>query len=177
MSPTSSPEDGNRSIFRTVAFFNVFYNTARWTKSRNPAILNSFFAQHPKFWIANRYILFLKQHFWHHETPNTLLIILWVKQFHSVAFVDSLTDYGSRHATQSIDMHGEVFIPPLTLVHCLCVSVHLNPPWADLYSTILCLTKHVHSDNTLHMCCAHRTWNSGKWSGGRAMLRLFQSPI
>jgi hypothetical protein len=36
-------------------------------------------------------------------------------------------------------MHGNVFIQLLTFVYCLYVSVHLNPPWADLYSRILVL--------------------------------------
>jgi hypothetical protein len=66
-----------------------------------------------------------------------LLTILRIKQFHSAVFVDSLTNYCSRHVTPSIDMHDQVFMPLLTFIHCFCVSVHLNPPWADLYSKTL----------------------------------------
>jgi hypothetical protein len=38
VSPTPSPEDGNRIILRDVGFFSVLYNTGRLTKSRNPII-------------------------------------------------------------------------------------------------------------------------------------------
>jgi hypothetical protein len=34
-----SPEDGNRPSFRNVVF-SSFWNTGRWTKSKNPVILN-----------------------------------------------------------------------------------------------------------------------------------------
>jgi hypothetical protein len=35
-----SPENGNRSSFRNVVF-SSFYNTGRWTKSKNPVILST----------------------------------------------------------------------------------------------------------------------------------------
>jgi hypothetical protein len=39
VSPAPSTEDGNRSNFRNVVFF-CFLNTGRWTKSKNPVVLN-----------------------------------------------------------------------------------------------------------------------------------------
>jgi hypothetical protein len=37
VSPSLSPEDGNRSSFRNVVF-SAFYNNGRWTKPNTPVI-------------------------------------------------------------------------------------------------------------------------------------------